>query len=48
MAEQIIAGNHRLTEDNYRQTFSDMKDFAYEMVHELMLPYEDKIKVDYT
>ena len=48
MAEQIIAGNHRLTEENYRQTFSDMKDFAYEMVHELMLPYEDKIKVDYT
>lgn len=48
MAEQIIAGNHRLTEDNYRQTLSGMRDFAYEIVHELILPYEDMIKVDYT
>ena len=45
MAEAIIHGNNRLTEDNYRQKFSLMKDFAYEIVHELILPYEDSIRV---
>lgn len=45
MAEAIIRGNNRLTENNYRQKFSLMKDFAYEIVHELILPYEDSIKI---
>ena len=44
MAEQIIAGNDRLTLDNYRQRLSGMKNFAYEIVSKLILPYEDFIK----
>lgn len=44
MAEQIIAGNDRLTLDNYRQRLSGMKDFTYEIVSKLILPYEDFIK----
>ncbi len=48
MTEQIIAENNRLTLDNYGQTFSDMRHFAYRIVNELILPYEDSIKVDYT
>lgn len=48
MAEQIIAGNEndRLTEDNYKQTLSNMRSFAYEIVNKLIVPYEDRIKVD--
>lgn len=48
MAEQMIAGNCRLTKENYQQTFADMKDFAYDIVNELILPYEDSIQIDYT
>lgn len=49
MAEQMIAGNenNRMTQNNYRQTLSDMKDFTYDIVNKLILPYEDLIKVDY-
>lgn len=47
MAEQIISGNNRLTRDNYMQIFSDMRSFSYKIVNELMLPYEEFIKVDY-
>ncbi len=44
MAEQIIAGNERLTGENYKERLSGMKKLAYEIVHELILPYEDLIK----
>lgn len=44
MAEQIIAGNEKLTKDNYKQRLSDMRDFAYEIVYELILPYEHLIR----
>lgn len=47
MADQIIAGNDRLTLENYEQTFSDMRNLAYKIVYELILPYEDSIKIDY-
>lgn len=46
MADQMIAGNNRLTLDNYSQKLSDMRDFAYEIVNELILPYEDLIKTE--
>ena len=46
MAEQIIAGANKLTPDDYEQRLSDMEDLAYEIVNELILPYEDLIKVD--
>lgn len=45
MAEQIISGRDRLTLDNYRQILSEMKEFAYEIVNKLILPYEDRIGV---
>ncbi len=46
MAQQIIDDNNPLTLENYKQTFSDMRDFSYEIINELILPYEDLIKVD--
>lgn len=46
MTEQIIAGNHKLTPDNYKETLADMRDIAYRIVHEWILPYEDSIKID--
>ena len=46
MANQIIAGNDRLTLDNYKQILSDMRNFAYQIVNELILPYEDMIRTE--
>lgn len=48
MVDQMIAGNHRLTQDNYMSVLTDMKELAYEIVTDLIRPYEDLIKVDYT
>lgn len=48
MAEQIIAGSNRLTTENYEKVLDDMQAFAYEIVDELIIPYEDRIAVDYS
>lgn len=48
MAEQIVAGNNELTSGNYKEKFKDMNSLAYEIVNELVIPYEDSIQVDYT
>lgn len=48
MTEQMIAGNHQLTQDNYLDTLNGMRDLAYRIVEEYIVPYEDLIKVDYT
>lgn len=45
MAEKIINGKGKLTENNYKQRLSDMKDFAYEIVNKLIVPYEDLIRI---
>ncbi|MBR6771585.1 MAG: SGNH/GDSL hydrolase family protein [Lachnospiraceae bacterium] len=45
MCEQIISGRNQLTLDNYKQTLSEMKKFAYEIVQKLIVPYEDRIGV---
>lgn len=47
MAEEIIAGRHRLTADNYREVLAGMRTLAYQIVEEYIVPYEDLIKVDY-
>ena len=47
MAEEIIAGNQQLTVDNYKETINEMRELAYQIVTEYIVPYEDLIKVDY-
>ena len=47
MAEEIIAGNQQLTVDNYKETINGMRELAYQIVTEYIVPYEDLIKVDY-
>lgn len=42
----LTEGSHRVTKENYKEIMTDMHDFAYEVVNELILPYEDRIKVD--
>lgn len=44
MVEQMIAGNHRLTLENYREVFSGMRDICYRIVNEWIIPYEDSIR----
>lgn len=48
MVDRMIDGNNRLTADNYKSALSDMENLAYEIVNDLIVPYEDLIKVDYT
>lgn len=48
MAKQMIAGNNRLTTENYEKVLNDMQSFAYEIIDKWIIPYEDQIKVDYT
>lgn len=45
MAEEMIAGRDRLTAENYQDVFAAMKTYAYEIVEELMLLYEERIGV---
>lgn len=47
MANQIIEGGSSLTLDNYKMTIAGMRELAYKIVDELILPYEDLIRVDY-
>ena len=46
MADQIIAGGHRLSYDNYKETIAGMRTLAYRIVNEYILPYEDRIKTE--
>lgn len=42
----LIEDSHKVTLDNYKQIIADSRDFAYEVVEELIIPYEDRIIVD--
>ena len=44
--ECLKEGSHRVTTDNYREVIEDTRTFSYEVVNELILPYEDRILVD--
>lgn len=37
---------HRVSLGNYKEHINKMRDLAYEIVNELIIPYEDQIKVD--
>lgn len=42
----MIAGEHRIDRDNYKESVSDMRSLSYKIVDELIRSYEDRIKVD--
>lgn len=42
----LAEDSHRVTIENYEEVMDDMGSFAYEVVNELVLPYEDRILVD--
>lgn len=42
----MIEGSHKVTKENYRQVIEDSRSFSYEVVNELVKPYEDRIIVD--
>lgn len=42
----LLADSHRVTTENYQEIMDDMGSFAYQVVNELVLPYEDRILVD--
>lgn len=44
--ECLAADNHRITADNYKDVIADTRTFSYEVVNELILPYEDRLLVD--
>lgn len=46
ICESLIEGKHRISPENYIQNIREMQDLAYETVEKLVLPYEDRIKVD--
>lgn len=42
----MMEGSHRVTKENYRQIIDDSRSFSYEVINELIKPYEDRIIVD--
>lgn len=46
ICESLIGGKHRISPENYIQNIREMRNLAYETVEKLVLPYEDRIKVD--
>lgn len=43
ICNSLIQGTHRVTQENYKQIIEDMRDFSYQVVDELIKPYEDRI-----
>lgn len=48
MANQIIEGNDPVTLANYKATIAGMRTLAYRITKELILPYEERIQIDYS
>ena len=46
ICDSLIEGKHQINSENYIQNIREMRDLAYETVEKLVLPYEDRIKVD--
>lgn len=46
ICDSLISGEHQINLKNYKQNISEMRNLAYETVEKLVLPYEDRIKVD--
>ncbi len=46
ICDSMIKGDHQVDKNNYKENISKMKSLSYEIVEELVKPYEDRIKVD--
>ena len=46
ICDSLLSGRHQITIENYGRNIEEMRDLAYETVEKLILPYEDRIKVD--
>lgn len=46
ICDGLIAGKRQVNSENYAEEIRSMRDLAYETVEKLVLPYEDRIKVD--
>ena len=46
ICDSMIEESHKITKENYRQVIEDSRNFSYEVVNELIKPYEDRIIVD--
>ena len=46
ICDSLIAGKRQVNSENYAEEIRSMRDLAYETVEKLVLPYEDRIKVD--
>ena len=45
ICNSLTEDTHRVTMDNYKEVIEDMRDLAYEIVNELVLPYESRMNV---
>lgn len=46
ICNSLIDGTHRVTRENYKQVMDDMRSFSYQVVDELVKPYEDRILIE--
>ena len=46
ICDSLIKGEHQIDQRNYKGAVKDMRALSYEIVEELIKPYEDRIKVD--
>ena len=46
ICDSLIVGKRQVNSENYAEEIRSMRDLAYETVEKLVLPYEDRIKVD--
>ncbi|MCM1135115.1 MAG: SGNH/GDSL hydrolase family protein [Clostridium sp.] len=46
ICDSLISGEHQVNKDNYKAAIKNMRELSYEIVEKLVLPYEDRIKVD--
>lgn len=46
ICDSLIAGKRQVNSENYAEEIRSMRDLAYKTVEKLVLPYEDRIKVD--
>ena len=46
ICDSMMSNSHRINLNNYKENINEMRDLSYEIVNELIKPYEDQIKVD--
>lgn len=46
ICDSLLSGDHQINQSNYKENISEMRKLSYEIVNELIKPYEDQIKVD--